>query len=275
MQALERISTEQVQWPGRIGSACESAELKLLQALGCASRVRTHLEFFQWLQKYVRPFLPHSTLVAAWGDLTNGNLRYDIASSVPGLSTQEFMEYGGLSDKLSRLFLEVCQAGCSWLALDDGRVSSREILADKQFPFHDQLMGGTWSMLAYTMRDERGESDAMYVFHSTTPPRQINPVVLDLIMPHIDAALRRVRCLEVSRGAASTALQAKPCDLSCREKEVLHWVSQGKSNEEIGAILGISHNTVKNHLKRVFNKLGVTSRSQAVRLFVQHSLGHP
>jgi DNA-binding CsgD family transcriptional regulator len=50
---------------------------------------------------------------------------------------------------------------------------------------------------------------------------------------------------------------------------VLLWVSQGKSNEKIGTILSISHNTVKNHLKRIFKEMGVTARSQAVRLKMQ------
>jgi DNA-binding CsgD family transcriptional regulator len=47
---------------------------------------------------------------------------------------------------------------------------------------------------------------------------------------------------------------------------VINWVGMGKSNREIGSILGISHNTVKNHLKRVFRKMDVTSRSQAVQV---------
>ena len=38
----------------------------------------------------------------------------------------------------------------------------------------------------------------------------------------------------------------------------------GKTNDEIGLILGISSYTVKNHLKRIYRKLGVFSRAQAV-----------
>lgn len=52
--------------------------------------------------------------------------------------------------------------------------------------------------------------------------------------------------------------------LSPREREVFHWLEQGKTNEEIGIILGISHHTVKNHLERVFQKLGVHNRREAV-----------
>jgi DNA-binding CsgD family transcriptional regulator len=46
--------------------------------------------------------------------------------------------------------------------------------------------------------------------------------------------------------------------------EILHWVREGKSNQEVGQILGISGLTVKNHLQRIYKALGVSNRTQAV-----------
>ena len=51
--------------------------------------------------------------------------------------------------------------------------------------------------------------------------------------------------------------------LTPREAEVLAWVAQGKSNNMIGSILGISPRTVQKHLERTFHKLGVESRTAA------------
>jgi DNA-binding CsgD family transcriptional regulator len=51
--------------------------------------------------------------------------------------------------------------------------------------------------------------------------------------------------------------------LTARETEVLSWVAQGKTNREIGMILGASERTVQKHLERVFQKLGVESRTAA------------
>jgi DNA-binding CsgD family transcriptional regulator len=51
--------------------------------------------------------------------------------------------------------------------------------------------------------------------------------------------------------------------LSAREKEVLEWLGQGKSNAEIGMILGISTHTVKRHVEKVLAKLGVENRYAA------------
>jgi DNA-binding CsgD family transcriptional regulator len=52
-------------------------------------------------------------------------------------------------------------------------------------------------------------------------------------------------------------------DLTPREAEVLHWVREGKTNKDIGAILRASPRTVGKHLERVFSKLGVETRTAA------------
>ncbi len=54
--------------------------------------------------------------------------------------------------------------------------------------------------------------------------------------------------------------------LTPREYEVLQWVVQGKSNGDIAVILGLALRTVKKHLERVFAKLGIHSRFEAMAL---------
>jgi DNA-binding NarL/FixJ family response regulator len=51
--------------------------------------------------------------------------------------------------------------------------------------------------------------------------------------------------------------------LSAREMEVLNLVTRGLSNKEIARSLGISHQTVKNHVTAILRKLGVEDRTQA------------
>jgi DNA-binding NarL/FixJ family response regulator len=51
--------------------------------------------------------------------------------------------------------------------------------------------------------------------------------------------------------------------LTAREAEVLYWVVKGKTNRDIGDILGASPATVKKHLERVYTKLGVETRTAA------------
>lgn len=63
-----------------------------------------------------------------------------------------------------------------------------------------------------------------------------------------------------------TALQPVALErfgLTRREAEVLAWVAQGKTNAEIGMILGTSPRTVEKHLEHIYQKLGVETRTAA------------
>src|SRR5271157_828522 len=58
--------------------------------------------------------------------------------------------------------------------------------------------------------------------------------------------------------------------LSEREMEVLECVVKGMSNKEIAGMLGISHQTVKNHVTSILRKFGVEDRTQAVVYALKH-----
>ena len=60
--------------------------------------------------------------------------------------------------------------------------------------------------------------------------------------------------------------------LTSREIEVLELVSDGKTSKQIGDLLYISENTVKNHIRNVLDKLGLHSRNEAVLYAVRESL---
>lgn len=63
-------------------------------------------------------------------------------------------------------------------------------------------------------------------------------------------------------------------DLTPREREVLQLLAEGLSNKEIAAHLGIAEKTVRIHLTRVFDKLGVEDRTQAVLAALRRGLVH-
>ncbi len=71
-----------------------------------------------------------------------------------------------------------------------------------------------------------------------------------------------------------SALRDDPFEqLTRREREVLKALAQGWSNTQISARLGISENTVKYHLKLIYDKLGVPNRATAVAQFMQRAEG--
>ena len=125
-------------------------------------------------------------------------------------------------------------------------------------------------------------------------PGQIPAPVLDWLKSETKAAAegREPRALPVSRGARQLvfSLQQRTGDddllivmrevsdaavvdamvqsfkLTLREAEVLYWVAKGKTNRDIGDILGSSPATVKKHLERVYVKLGVETRTAAASI---------
>jgi DNA-binding CsgD family transcriptional regulator len=70
-------------------------------------------------------------------------------------------------------------------------------------------------------------------------------------------------------GAAKPSTERQPTPdppLTRRESQVLYWVSMGKTNEEVGTILGAKPLTVKKHLEHIYDKLGVPNRTAASRM---------
>lgn len=78
----------------------------------------------------------------------------------------------------------------------------------------------------------------------------------------------RLLCLDEHRQGISVS-SLKPLGLSPRETEILSWVAQGKSNPEIGTILGISNRTVEKHLERIYVRLGLENRHAAITLTLE------
>jgi two-component system NarL family response regulator len=72
--------------------------------------------------------------------------------------------------------------------------------------------------------------------------------------------------------AAKLAERFSRVELTPREMTTLRLMADGQSNKEIAGTLGISERTVKTHLSHLFEKLGVTSRTEAVRVATRRGL---
>jgi DNA-binding response OmpR family regulator/DNA-binding CsgD family transcriptional regulator len=81
-----------------------------------------------------------------------------------------------------------------------------------------------------------------------------------------DEMLLRVVAADASSGEA---LLQRRLGLTAREAEVLLWISRGKSNRDIGDILGLRPSTVTKHLEQIYIKLGVENRASAATIAVR------
>lgn len=87
--------------------------------------------------------------------------------------------------------------------------------------------------------------------------------ILQTVAPHVHRTLYRL---------FGGTMEQNGTALSSREKEILLWVKDGKSTWDISIILGISQDTVKFHLKNIFQKLDASTRSQAVAVALSNRL---
>ena len=123
-----------------------------------------------------------------------------------------------------------------------------------------QVRLGETVLCASVMRRRRG---------FTSAEREL----LNALRPHLRqawATAQTIANLRACTGGTVTTARAWSAEplavqfgLTAREAEVLLWVAQGKTNPEVAGILSISPYTVRSHLERVFQKLGVETRHAA------------
>lgn len=101
--------------------------------------------------------------------------------------------------------------------------------------------------------------------------------------PNGSAASTRVKSGDDTRNVTpgreiflgKTRLRDKKGVLTPRQRQVLELASHGSTNKEIADILGVSENTVKNHMQNILNKLRLDNRAQAVAFALREGLLAP
>jgi DNA-binding NarL/FixJ family response regulator len=94
----------------------------------------------------------------------------------------------------------------------------------------------------------------------------------------VDVLLSAIRAVHAGKSIIPPAIAQKLAErmatepLTQREQEVLEQIVRGKSNKEIGAVLGVSEATVKTHINNLLGKLGVEDRTQAATAAIQRGL---
>jgi transcriptional regulator EpsA len=216
----------------------------------------------EWLQGELQQLIPHQILIVAWGHFLSEDVRYNVVS-LPGAEVNPF-PHREISPMLRRLYGRWVTYGRQAFGLRNAALGSEGTgLPKEKLP---QGFSGMRSVLVHGMRDEHTGRDRMYVtLHSDAAMPADASKTFQILMPCIDRVLRRISTLRTHQKPSDTA--SPHTVISEREREILGWVRKGKTNQEIGVILGISQFTVKNHLQRIFRKLDVLNRAQAIGKF--------
>lgn len=116
-------------------------------------------------------------------------------------------------------------------------------------------------------RNLSGSRGGLFSFAGRDVKRSVRTVaVLEVITPHLYLAVERMGSADRLKGVPA---------LTEREREVLRWTTQGKTEWETAAILRISERTVKFHMKNVKLKLNAVSRAHAAAVASGLGLAEP
>jgi len=232
-------------------------------ALG-ADSVTTIDEFKAWTRAAVRPIFPHGAHISGHGHIHSAGvgLDYLVAVDYPLDYLLKVRNRAGGIDSpiMSR-----------WMA------TRQPVLFEADDPWHDVPAEWLKGFREYDMRNavahgvydtQRCVGTFQYFcripgrlgdFHAETV-RQLAPIVHETL------------CRVITQLNTNNAFSTRLAELSAREREITQWLRIGKSNGEIASISGLSENTVKHHLTRIFRKLEVETRGQLLYRLAEHEV---
>ncbi len=263
--ALAELAEDSISMNGRQVEA-------LVRVIESAPGIRRRYQFFVWMQNHLHVLLPHVLAVCGSWQRQRRELVYEVFNSV-ALPAPTLAALSGTAPPM------MGQAARAWVGRQ-GRA------------FGMSTRDGEGSELAELRRELAAAGLGHFVLHGVSRPQRPNELEslfllagpdplcapelmsrFELLLPHLHATYLRVqeteRCLAMPARVAQAVSPSEPVapsQITEREKEILRWVRDGKSNQQIGEVLGISALTVKNHVQKILRKLGAANRAQAVAI---------
>lgn len=228
--------------------------------------VRTTQQFQRWSQQELQRALPHERLACGVGPMTERGLLTPrvLTTNFPDGYIESLRERGG---------------GVETPVMAQWRRQHRPQLFEAERPHFACHAGwlsgfrreGMRNCVSHGLQDLSGAGSSYFSFCSV--PGRLDPhhgFLAELLVPHLHVALGRALAANGQRHVVVPDLHS----LTDREYDIVTWLKQGKSNWEIGRILGLSELTVKTHVQRIFRKLRVNNRTQAVaKILAREILG--
>jgi transcriptional regulator EpsA len=236
----------------------------LHHALRSALPIRQRSELFMWSQGALQSCVPHALLACILFDTQGQVVHHDrFYSSLIDAKTLEAA--AAAKDGLAADVARHChQRGQTLLHLDS-KPAPEDAPTAATAPADLQQRCKQWALgpaMVVSTGAVPGSLSSCFVFFRLAEPAQA--LHLDLaavLLPHLHVALCRSWA---SKEEAARRLSDEAWSLTNRQLEILNWVQQGKTNFEIALILNVSPLTVKNHLQKLFKRLDVHNRTQAV-----------
>jgi DNA-binding CsgD family transcriptional regulator len=226
--------------------------------------IHTIDEFKQWTRESIRPIFPHEALGCGYGRIHAGGVGIDgiIAIDYPIEHLKNICnKAGGIDTPILR----------RWLATREPQLFEMDSPwpdIPRQWLQHFRR-NGLKNAAAHAVYDTARCIGTYHSFHCIPGAlTQLHAAALKQLVP----VMHEVLCRVIGNLNETSQLDTLRAILSKREQEVLWLVGQGKINGEIANTLFLSEITVKHHLTKIFQKLGIGNRAQLVRLCVEHEV---
>lgn len=207
----------------------------LLHAIDGAHGIATRRELFLWSQGALQTLLPHGVLLCIQLDEQGRTGKVECLHSTVLAPSEQALLCDAVQGPAPAWLRQWRQGGSQPLALMAGAMGHGLVHGS------GALAGGGSAFVLLGLPAAAGFRESW---------------LLQLLLPYLHLAQQRI--------ASSVLAPAAAPAVSPRQAEILQWLREGKSNEEIGRLLGISPLTVKNHLQRLYRQLGVNNRTHAV-----------
>lgn len=254
----------------------------LLRVVEAAPQVCRRHQFFVWTQGDFQRWLPHKLSVCGTYDRDQRDVVFDLFNSLP---VPESILQG-----LRQARSSVMDAALSAWRKSRGqsvvvRLSSDGSVDTSGDPLIAALIEQGYDQFVVHGLTRPARPDELESFFLFAQPggqyRETDTQALDMLLPCVHMAYQRVCVTErqMSGGRALGAVtglqgQVRATPITEREREILLWVRDGLSNQQISEKLGISALTVKNHVQKILRKLGAANRAQAVaKAMTMNALG--
>jgi transcriptional regulator EpsA len=246
----------------------------LLRFVEQAPSVCRRHQFYGLLQNQLQTLLPHTVALCGAYDRRLQELSFDVFNSV--VLPPRLMLHGRASSALLIRLVDAWLRGRGeplvWpLAAES---SDGEVAALREAGVERLLVHGV-------SRPQRlHEISSLFVLGgSSQVAAQTECRLLRMVIPSMHATYLRVLEVEREVGAvvpesAQQRARLNPSvpRITPRELQILSWVREGKSNQQIGEELLISPLTVKNHIQKILRKLGASNRAHALAMALQMKL---
>ncbi len=228
-----------------------------VRASESAIYVRKLRQFFLWTQGQFQGLLPHQVMVCI--EFGEGDEVLHIKCLDREVRDARFVKK--LCDATDGLAIRIarhCRANNLLPSIleSEGRDSQHPSNLFKE----EVIQYGLVNVALHGTERIRGGSTLFVLFSLAETPTSRHMFFLELLLPYLHLAFQRVLTTIDGQSISNEVMHA----LSDREIEILSWVMKGKSNFEIGSIIHLSPLTVKNHLQKIYKKLNVHNRTQAV-----------